>query len=76
MALKRIITDLVTIITALKEALRGRTIDLSGTTSRARISLPKLPSRMKSAEMKKSAEWVRREIRSLRRTLCMRKTKR
>lgn len=51
-----IITDLATIITAAKEALRGRTIDLSVPKSRVRVSLRKRRLRMRSAGMTKSAE--------------------
>ena len=63
-ALKGIITDLVTIITALKEATRGRTIDLSGAKSRVRVSLNRPRLRTRSAGMMKSAGSVRREIKS------------
>ena len=74
MALTGIITDLAAIITAAKEALRGRTIDLSGPKSRVRVSFRKPRSRTINAETRKNAESVRREIRNLRKILFMKRT--
>ncbi len=56
MALTGIITDMVTIITALKEATKDRIIDLSVLKNRVRVSLRKPRLRMKNAGMRKSAE--------------------
>ena len=72
---KGIITDLVIIRDAAKEALRDRTIDLSVLKSRVKVSLRKPRLRMKSAEMKKSAESARKRISALRRTSCMKRTR-
>ena len=72
---KGIITDLVIIRDAAKEALRDRTIDLSVLKSRVKVSLRKPRLRMKSAEMKKNAESARKRISALRRTSCMKRTR-
>ena len=69
MALIGVITDLATILAAVKEALRDRTIDLRELKSRVRVSFRKPRLRKKSAEMKKSAEAIRREIRDQGKTL-------
>ena len=71
-----IITDLVTIMGAAREATEGRTINLSGAKSRVRVSFRKPQLRMKSAETKRSAEAIRREISALKRTLSMKKMRR
>ena len=72
MALKGIITGLAEIITAVREAARGRIIDLEGPKSRVRVSLRKPRLRMRSAVTRKSAESARRRIKNPGRTLSMR----
>ena len=76
MGLIKMVQDLVTIITALREAARGRKVDLSGPKSRVRVSLRRPWLRMRSAEMRKSAESVRKRIEGLRKTLSMKRTMR
>ena len=56
-----IITDLATIAGAAREATRGRKINLSGARSQVKVSFRKPRLRMKSAEMKKREEIIRRE---------------
>ena len=70
------VTAAISIITAVREAMEGRTLDLSGMKSRVRVSL-RIPRRLRmtSAERKKSAESVRRRIRDPRRISCMKRTK-
>ena len=63
-----IITDLITIADAAREATKDRTIDLSGAKSRVRVSFRKPRLRMKSAGMRKSAEQIRRRISVLKKT--------
>ena len=63
-----IITDLITIADAAREAIKDRTIDLSGAKSRVRVSFQKPRLRMKSAGMRKSAEQIRRRISALKKT--------
>ena len=72
MALKGIITGLAEIITAVREAARGRIIDLDGPKSRVRVSLRKPRLRMRSAVTRKNAESARRRIKNPGRTLSMR----
>ena len=70
------VTAAISIITAVREAMEGRTLDLSGMKSRVRVSL-RIPRRLRmtSAGRKKSAESVRRRIRDPRRISCMKRTK-
>ena len=70
------VTAAISIITAVREAMEGRTLDLSGMKSRVRVSL-RIPRRLRmtSAERKKSAESVRRRIRDPRRTSCTKRMK-
>ena len=70
------VTAATSIITAVREAMEGRTLDLSGMKSRVRVSL-RIPRRLRmtSAERKKSAESVRRRIRDPRRTSCTKRMK-
>ena len=68
-----IITGLGEIITATREALRGRTIDLNGVRSQVKVSFRKPPLRMKSAGMTRSAGSARRRIKSLKKTLSMKR---
>jgi len=68
-----IITDLVTITDAAREATRGRKIDLSGAKSQVRVSFRRPRLRMKNEEMRRSAEAIRREISARKRILSMKK---
>ena len=68
MGLIKMVQDLVTIITALREAARGRKVDLSGPKSRVRVSFRKPRLRMKSAGMRKSAGSDRKRISAPKRT--------
>ncbi len=70
-----IITDLVTIADAAREAIKGRTIDLSGAKSQVRVSFRKPRLRTKSAEMMKREEQIRRGINVLRKTLSTKRMK-
>ena len=64
MALKGIITDLITIADAAREATKDRTIDLSGAKSRVRVSIRRPRLRTRSAGMTRSAGLARRKIKS------------
>ena len=70
------VTAAISIITAVREAMEGRTLDLSGMKSRVRVLL-RIPRRLRmtSAGRKKSVELVRRRIRDPRRISCTKRTK-
>ena len=74
MAIIRVVTDLVTIVGALKEEMEGRIIDLRSLKGRIRISFLTRRFRMpKNIETKKSAETIRSATRSQGKTSSMRK---
>ena len=74
MAIIRVVTDLVTIVGALKEEMEGRIIDSESLKGRIRISFLTRRFRMpKNIETKKSAETIRSATRSQGKTSSMRK---
>ncbi len=72
MALKGIITGLAAIITAVKEAARGRTIDSGVLKNRVKVSLSIPRLRTRNAATRRSAESVRRRTESPKRISSMR----